>query len=115
MANKTVVYKSPRLFHEDLACKFGLDVSVFVTGLSQLIAKSKDRVDLGFDGEMLVLNGLMYAPITTNEFLKEFPWWSRKQLFLIKSKALKAGLIRQDRFNQDPMDRRLWYAITDGD
>ena len=115
MAKKIMLCKAPRLFHGDLACKYGLDVSVFVTELGQLIAEYQDQVVLGLEREVLIVNGLTYVPITINELLKEFPWWSRKQIYLIKSKALEAGLIRQDRFNQDPLDRRLWYAVTDGD
>lgn len=118
MGKRVLTYQPPKLFYADLACKYGLDVSVFVTELSQLIESYADQKNwnpnIPPQVETLVVNGLTYAPFTLSDLEKEFPWWSNRQIQLIKGKAQKVGLLKQEYFNADPRNRTLWYAVDLG-
>ncbi len=94
-------------FSHDLACKYGLDVSVFTTGLFQAISEAASVQT----AEILRTDGLTYAPFTLKDLGNLFPWWTRKQVQLVKKRAVESGLVKQDHFEANPMDRRLWYAV----
>lgn len=95
-------------FSYDLACKYGLDVSVFTIGLLQEISEAASDPK----AEILRTNGLIYAPFTLKDLCSLFPWWTRKQIQLVKKKAIESNLLKQDHFEVNPMDRRLWYAVN---
>lgn len=106
----------PQMFYTDLACKYGLDVAVFVTGLQQTIfryaeQKRCNRKSLP-EVEIQVVEGLTYMPFALHELQCLFPWWSQNQIVSIKNHAVKAKLVKQDCFNKHPFDRRAWYAVN---
>lgn len=109
------IFQYPQMFYSDLACKYGLDVAVFVTGLQQKIFNYAEQKNwdkrIKPEVETLVVNGLIYAPFALKDLQKEFPWWTQKQIQLIKAKAVKANLLHQDCFSANPWDRTAWYAV----
>ena len=119
MGKKITTGQLPRLFYLNYACKYGLDVAVFVTGLEQAIYTYADQKKWDKRTppkvETLTINGLIYAPFTGDDLCREFPWWTVRQIRLIVRRSIEFGLLKKAYLDVNPMDHRLWYAVSLGD
>jgi hypothetical protein len=48
---------------------------------------------------------------TLKELHAHFPYWTEKQLRLIKEKLIKSGILIKGNFNQTKFDQTIWYTI----
>lgn len=103
-----------RMFDNDIAKTFGLSEAVFIMHLQQEISKTIQMQKSGTTSvELLVKDGLVWKPWTVQQLAVELPFWSPKQIRRVKESCIAQGAVKTGFFNQNPMDRRLWYAVVE--
>lgn len=102
-----------RMFDNDVAKRFGLSKAVFIMHLQQKIGIDLQMQQSGMsDIELVVKDGLVWRPWTLEQLSLEMPFWTSKQIRRVKDSCIKQGIVKTDCFNQNIMDRRLWYAVV---
>lgn len=90
----------------DIACKYGLDVAVFVHNIVFWTEKNAANRNNFHDGRYWTHNSL-------DAFAALYPLWSRDQIKRIIAKCKEKGLLLTGDFNENPYDRTKWYSPSD--
>ena len=90
----------------DIAEAHGVNVAIFVHNLAYWIEKNAANGRHYHDGRYWTYN-------STRALAEMYPLWTKDQIRNIVKKAEAAGLILTGNYNEKPMDRTIWYALTD--
>jgi len=90
----------------DIACKYGLDVAVFVHNIVFWTEKNAANRNNFRDGRYWTHNSL-------DAFAALYPIWSKDQIKRIIAKCRDQGLLLTGAYNDNPYDRTKWYAPSD--
>lgn len=95
------------------ALEIGVDESIFVDYLQNELWAAYFMYSNGKENEieLVITDEQPWIPKTFNELCDDFPFWSVKQIRRIVHSCKEQGAIQTDRYNQSPMERRLWYTV----
>lgn len=95
------------------ALEIGVDESIFISYLQNELWAASFMYLHGKENEveLVITDEQPWIPKTLNELCDDFPFWSVKQIRRIVKSCKEQGAIQTDRYNQSPMDRRLWYTV----
>lgn len=93
-------------FDVDIAVKYGMVEAVLLENLYFWIAKNEANGKHFHDGSTWTYN-------STRAFHDLFPYVSVRTIQNALQRLRDAGIIKVGNFNENPMDRTLWYAITE--
>lgn len=80
------------------------DLALFLNHISYWVNYNK-RLGRNFH------DGRYWTYQTLKELHAHFPYWTEKQLRLIKEKLIKTGILIKGNFNQSKYDQTIWYTI----
>lgn len=103
-----------RCFSVDNAVNFGVDEAIFVQYLMDKLQAACVLLQQGRgqdNFELVVEEGQPWMPWTIDDFSKELPFWSIKQIRRIIASCKGQGLIKTGNYNQSLLERRLWYTL----
>jgi hypothetical protein len=93
-------------FDTEIAKQFGIEEAIILNNIYYWVEKNKaNNVNL-FEGRYWTYN-------SKRAFAIMFDYMNERQIKYTLNKLLEYGLIMTGNFNQNPMDRTLWYTLTD--
>lgn len=93
-------------FNAKVAEKYGVEEAVLLHNLYWWISKNKANNKHIYDGRVWTYN-------SRKAFAELFPFWTEKQLRRICNSLEKNGAIIVGNYNKSPMDRTMWYALSE--
>lgn len=102
-----------RGFSVENALEIGVDESIFIAYLINELQTACFLYSSGKESEieLVIADGKPWIPKTLNELCTDLPFWSIKQIRRIVSSCIEQEAIITERYNQSPMERRLWYTV----
>lgn len=99
--NKLLINENPLLVLPSLAEKIGLNEAIVLQQVHFWISKKLHYKE----GRYWVYN-------TYDEWLEQFPFWSKSTMRRIFGRLIDRGLIITDNFNKMKIDQTKWYSIN---
>ena len=93
-------------FDAALAVKYGLNESIILCQLEFWVRKNRENNKNFREGRYWTYN-------TNKELTKYFPYLTERQINYTIQKLKKDELIITGNFNKQPLDRTIWYTLTD--
>lgn len=94
-------------FSAELARQYGLDEAVMLHHLAYWVQKNT------LDGRN-IHDGRAWTYNSQESFQEWFPFWSRRQIQRVLKSLEEQQAIIKGNYNVKPMDRTLWYTLSDG-
>lgn len=103
-----------REFSVEKTLEIGVDEAIFIDYLTKELQTAYSLYSSGKENEieLVIADETPWIPKTLNELCADLPFWSVKQVRRIVDSCKKQNLILTGNYNQDPRDRRLWYAMS---
>lgn len=93
-------------FEVALAVKYGIESSIVLCQLEYWITKNREFNKNFHEGRYWTYN-------SNKDLKKYFPYLTERQINYTINKLKKEELILTDNFNKNPLDRTIWYTLTD--
>ena len=93
-------------FDVEHAKEYGIVEAILLNNFSFWISKNRANGDNYFDGRYWTYNSMA-------AFCELFPYMSAKTIRNALQHLIDAGILQKGNFNENPLDRTLWYAFTD--
>lgn len=94
-------------FSAELAQKYGLDEAIMLHNLAYWVQKNT------IDGRN-IHDGRAWTYNSQESFREWFPFWTRRQIQRVLKSLEDQQAIIKGNYNVRPMDRTLWYTVSDG-
>lgn len=94
-------------FSAELAQKYGLDEAIMLHNLAYWVQKNT------IDGRN-IHDGRAWTYNSQESFREWFPFWTRRQIQRVLKSLEDQQAIIKGNYNVKPMDRTLWYTVSDG-
>ena len=93
-------------FNVGVAMRYSINEAIILNNLFFWVKKNEANNIHYHDGRYWTYN-------SASAFVKLFPYFSERQVRYTLEKLEKHGLILVGNYNAKPMDRTIWYALTD--
>lgn len=94
------------IFDAEDAMKYGVDAAIVLHAIKYWIEKNKANEKHFHDGRYWTYN-------SKRAWAELFPFFSARQVRRILDGLVKQGVLVTANYNSSPLDRTLWYALTD--
>lgn len=94
-------------FSAELAQQYGLDEAIMLHNLAYWVQKNT------IDGRN-IHDGRAWTYNSQESFREWFPFWTRRQIQRVLKSLEDQQAIIKGNYNVRPMDRTLWYTVSDG-
>ncbi len=99
---KFLIDEAPQMYQPTLARIIGLNEAIFVQQLKYWLNMSKNT----HDGRRWVYN-------SQDDWLKQFPFWSKRTLQRILTNLMEQGIIICANLNKSKFDKTNWYSLDE--
>ena len=93
-------------FDPNIAKKYGVDEAVMLENIYFWVQKNEANNKHFYDVNYWTYNSIQ-------AFVKQFPFWTNRQIDRILKNLEKNGAIITGNYNKSPYDRTKWYAVTE--
>lgn len=93
-------------FSGEMAKEYGTDEAIMLYNLAYWV---KTNTAVGRN----IRDGRVWTYNTQSAFVEIFDFWSKRQIQRILKNLEEKGAIIKGNFNSKPMDRTLWYTVSD--
>lgn len=93
-------------FSAELAQRYGLDEAIMLHNFAYWVQKNTlDRRNIH--------NGRAWTYNSQDALTEWFPFWTRRQIQRILKSLEDQGVVIKDQFNENRMNRTMWYSLAD--
>lgn len=105
-------HKQPLIINTELACELGLNEAIFLQQLHYWL-NAKSELQAKGEKQKSFKDGVMWNFNTIEEWIVQFPFWSKRTLARVMAPLEFAGiLVVTDRYNYNNSCRTKWYTIN---
>ncbi|MBE3610504.1 hypothetical protein [Campylobacter californiensis] len=90
----------------ELACKIGFNEANVLGFIAYWVKNNRDNNKNFYDGKYWTYNSV-------EALQKQFPYWTKRQIYGIIDKLESIGAIKKANYNKNKFDRTAWYSLDD--